>query len=146
MISKLVRGCLILTLVVPMVRAQSVSPEASAAEKKKAQAERDKKTGALVDEIIKELQSLTLPENRIRVCVGLVGSLWPRDEKRARLLFKEAAASLNEIIAEVAREDPEYENRAQLIQQLRQEMVQVAAIHDPRLAIDFLRATRIDLT
>ena len=146
MISKLVRGCLILTLVVPMVRAQSVSPEVSAAEKKKARAERDKKTGALVDEIIKELQSLTLPENRIRVCVGLAGSLWPRDEKRARMLFKEAAASLNEIIAEVTREDPEYEIRAQLIRQLRQEMVHVAASYDPRLAIDFLRATRIDST
>jgi hypothetical protein len=144
MISKLVRGCLILTLVVPMVRAQSGSPETSAAEKKKAQAERDKRTAALVDEIIKELPSLTLPENRIRISLGLAGSLWPRDEKRARSLFKEAAASLSEIRAEVEREDSEYQIQAQLLQQLRQEMVQIAAIHDPRLAVDFLRATRID--
>jgi len=144
MISKLVRGCLILTLVLPMVRAQSVSPEASAVDKKKARTERDKKAAALVDEIIKELPSLTLPENRIRISVGLAGSLWSRDEKRARSLFKEAAASLNEIRAEVESVDSGHENLAQLFQQLRQEMVQVAAIHDPRLAVDFLRATRID--
>jgi hypothetical protein len=146
MISKLVRGCLILALVVPMVRAQSVSPEASAAEKKKARAELDKKTVALVDEIIKELQSLTLPENRIRISIGLAGSLWPRDEKRARSLFKEATASLNEMMAGVDRENFEYEAQAQLIQQLRQEMVQIAASHDPRLAVDFLRASRMDST
>lgn len=146
MTSKLARIFLVLLLVIPIVRAQSVSREASPAEQKKAREEREKKTLALVDEIIKETQSLKLPENRIRIGVGLAGSLWPRDEKRARLLFKEAAASLSEITAAVESGDPEYFNQAQLPQQLRQEMVQMAANHDPRLAIDFLRATRIDST
>src|SRR5262245_6477685 len=146
MISKLVRGFLILLLVAQIVSAQSVPTEASAAEKKKARAERDKKTAALVDEIIKELQSLTLPENRIRISIGLAGSLWPRDEKRARLLFKEAATSLNEINTDNDSGYSDYENPAQLYQQLRQEMVQVASTHDPRLAIEFLRATRVDST
>ena len=144
MISRLVKGFLILLLVVQIVSGQALPSESSAAEKKKARAERDKKTAALVDEIIKELQSLTLPENRIRISVGLAGSLWPRDEKRARLLFKDAAASLREINIEREDQDSLFENRAQLFNELRQEMVQVAATHDPRLAVEFLRATRVD--
>lgn len=146
MISKLANGFMILLLVIPIVRAQSAPPEASATEKKKALDEREKKTLSLVDEIIREAQSLKLPENRIRICVSLAGFLWPRDEKRARSLFKEAAASLSEITAAIDSEDPEYFNQAQLPQQLRQEMVQIAANHDAKLAIDFLRATRTEST
>ena len=144
MTSKLARIFLVFLLVFPIVRGQSVSPEASVAEKKKAREEREKKTLALVDEIIAGSQSLKLPENRIRVNIGLVGALWPRDEKRARSLFKEAVASLNEITTAIDNGDPEYINLAHLPQQLRQEMVQIAANHDARLAVDFLRATRID--
>ena len=144
MTPKLATIFLVFLLVIPIVPAQSASPEASAAEKKKAREEHEKKILALVDEIITESQSLKLPENRIRVDIGLVGALWPRDEKRARSLFKEAAASLNEITTAIDNGDSEYINLAQLPQQLRQEMVQIAANHDARLAVDFLRATRID--
>jgi hypothetical protein len=91
MTPKLARIFLVFLLVIPIVPAQSASPEASAAEKKKAREEHEKKTLALVDEIVTESQSLKLPENRIRVDIGLVEALWPRDEKRARSLFKEAA-------------------------------------------------------
>jgi hypothetical protein len=146
MTAKLAKFFLVLLLVIPIVRAQSAPPETSAAEKKKARDEREKRTLALVDEIITESQSLKLPENRIRIDIALAGSLWSRDEKRARSLFKEAAASLSEITAAIESEDPEYRNQAQLPQQLRQEMVQIAANHDARLAVDFLRATRIDST
>ncbi len=142
MTSKLARIFLVLLLVIPIVRAQSASPEASAAEQKKAREEREKKTLALVDEIIKEMQSLKLPENRIRIDIALAGSLWSRDEKRARALFNDAVASLSEITATVDSGEPEYFNLAQLSQQLRQEILQVAANHDPKLALDFLRASR----
>lgn len=144
MISKLLNVFLILPLVIPMVRAQSVAPEASAAEMKKARAVREKKTLALVDEITNEMRTLKLPENRIRIGIGLAGALWSRDEKRAVALFKEAAASFSEIAAAVNSGDPDYDNQGQLPQQLRQEMLQVAANHDPRLAVDFLRATRTE--
>jgi hypothetical protein len=144
MISKLGRVFLILLLVIPIVRAQSASSGASAAEKRKARDEFEKKTLALVDEIIKEAQQLKLPENRIRVAIGLAGALWPKDDKRARSLFNEAAASLRELTAAIDNGDEEYLNQPELPQQLRQEMVQIAANHDSRLAVDFLRATRVD--
>ncbi len=139
---KLARIFLILLLVIPAARAQSTSPEPSPAEQKKARAERQKKTLALVDEITKELESLKLPENRIRISIELARALWPRDATRARLLFKEAVASFSEIAAAIDNGDPDYQHQTHLPQQLRQEMVQIAATHDPRLAIDFLRATR----
>jgi hypothetical protein len=146
MISKLAKCFIILLLVIPIVPAQTTTTETSPAEKKKAQVEREKKTLALVDEITKELQSLKLPENRIRIEIGLAGALWPRDEKRARLLFKEAAASLSEIAAAIENGDQEDADQDGLAQQLRNEMVQMAAAHDPRLAVDFLRATRTEST
>lgn len=142
MVSKLATLFLILLLVSPVVRAQSASREASAAEGKKAREEHEQHTLALVDEITKEMQSLKLPENRIRVDIALAGSLWTRDEKQARALFKDAAASLSEITAAVDSGDQEYLNLAQLPQQLRQEILQVAANHDAKLALDFLRASR----
>jgi hypothetical protein len=142
MVSKLARFLLIILLVSSAVRAQTASHEASTAEKKKAREERDKQARVLVDEITKEAQSLKLPENRIRVDISLAGSLWPRDEQRARALFKDAAESLSELTAAVDSGDREYANLAHLPQQLRQEMLQVAGIHDARLALDFLRASR----
>jgi hypothetical protein len=142
MASKLATFLLIILLVSPVVRAQSASGEASAAEEKKAREEREKQARALADEIIKEAQSLRLPENRIFVDIALAGSLWSRDQQRARALFKDAAASLSEITAAVDSGDREYINLAQLPQELRQEILQVAASHDARLALDLLRASR----
>jgi TolA-binding protein len=145
MISNIVKGLMILVLVTPVVSSQSAPPEASASEKKKARDEREKKVLALVDELTKELQSIQLPENRIRLSLDLAEAVWSRDEKRARALFKDAVTSLTEIRTAIDNADPEYQHQDQLIQQLRQEMVQLAGKHDARLAIDFLRATRPDI-
>ena len=143
MASKLATFLLVILLVSPVVRAQSASSEASAAEAKKSREEREKQALALVDEITREAQSLKLPENRIRIDMALAESLWSRDQQRARALFKDAAASLSEITAAVDSGDREYVNLAQLPQQLRQEILQVAASHDARLALDLLRASRL---
>lgn len=143
MISKFVHSFLIALLVISIVSAQSASRETSpkSAEEKKAREERDKKALALADQIIGETESLRLPENRVRIDIALADSLWSRDEKRARLLFKQAIASLAAITASAA-DSPDRDYAAQLPQQLRQEILQVAGNHDAGLALDFLRATR----
>src|SRR5689334_11461023 len=64
---------------------------------KKVREEREKKGLALVEEIVSGSQSLTLPENRIRINVTLARLIWTRNEKRARALLKEAAQKLGEI-------------------------------------------------
>jgi len=129
---------------IPAKGQSSEQPQMTAVEKKKAADEREKKMAALLEEILKEMQSLKLPENRIRVATKIADYLWTRDEKRARALFKEAVSSLNELTAVIEGGDPEYLNVYELPQQLRQEMVQMVATHDPRLAVEFLHATRID--
>ena len=130
--------------VIPAKGQSSEQPQMTAAEKKKAAEEHETKRAALLEEILKEMQSLKLPENRIRVTTKIADQLWTRDEKRARALFKDAVASLNELTAAVHTGDPEYYNMYELPQQLRQEMIQMIASHDPGLAVEFLRATRVD--
>src|SRR5262249_2273163 len=115
---------------IPAKGQSSEQPQMTAVEKKKAADEREKKMAAL----LKEMQSLKLAENRIRVATKIADHLWTRDEKRARALFKEAVSSLNELTAVIEGGDPEYLNVYELPQQLRQEMVQMVATHDPRLA------------
>lgn len=130
-------------LLIPIARAQS-RPEAEAAaqaEQRKLRVERDKKAFTVVEEILKETQSLKLPENRIRIQIALADLLWQRDEAQARSLFKDAATSLSEV-GSVSSESPEFYKLTQLASQLRQEILQVVAKHDARLAIDFLRSTR----
>jgi hypothetical protein len=139
-----VKSVSILLLLIPLASAQSPADQsaAQAAEQKKVREERERKAAAIVEEVIKETQSLKLPENRIRIQIALTDVLWPRDEQRARALFKDAVAGLGDIVAAVDGGDPEYSNLAHLPSQLRQEILQVIAKHDARLALDFLRSTR----
>lgn len=135
---------LLISLTFIPAKGQSSEQPQSAAEMKKAAEEHEKKRAVLLEEIIKEMQSLKLPENRIRVATKIADQFWTRDEKRARALLKDAVSSLNELTAAIQAGDSEYLNMYELPQQLRQEMVQMVAGHDPRLAVEFLRATRVD--
>jgi hypothetical protein len=139
-----VKSVSILLLLIPFASAQSPADQsaAKAEEQKKVREERERKTAAVVEEVIKETQSLKLPENRIRIQIALTDVLWSRNETRARALFKDAIAGLSEFAAAVDSGDPEYSNLAHLPSQLRQEMLQVVAKHDARLALDFLHSTR----
>src|ERR1051326_1829252 len=132
--------------------AQGSTPRDSAAaqkaqeEKAAAQKARERKALALLDEIIAQTQSLKLPENRIRVRAKAAEMLWPRDEKRARALLMEAASDLSALIKsfDPANQFSYHEGISpwQQISQLRQEMIQILSQRDPKLALDFLRATR----
>ena len=112
------------------------------AQDKKAREEREKKALALVDQITQETDSLTLPENRVRIHIALADALWQRDAKRAVTLFRKAAAGFVEIAAAVPATERDYQERSQQTVQLRQEILQAATKHDPGLALEFLRATR----
>ena len=142
MITQLTKSLLVLLVLVPIVRPQSPHPSARADEEKKIQEERHKKALALIDVIVEEMRALKLPENRIRVDMTLTELLWSQDEKRARSLFKEAAASLGELISAINIQDPDSINDAQIAAQLRQEMLLIVMRHDPKLALEFLRTTR----
>ncbi len=127
----------------PPAAQQKVNPEEI--EKKEAI---EKKALLLVDEIIKEITSLKLPENRIRMFALTADALWEKDEKRARVLFKQA---INEFAGIIEISTPRTSNPiresqvAMAIQyrgQLRQEVLQLIASRSPSLARDFLRTTK----
>src|SRR5947209_17116912 len=59
--------------------------------------ELERKTFALLDEVISSAGALKLPENRALVLSSAADLLWTRDDKRARALFKEAINTLNSV-------------------------------------------------
>lgn len=111
--------------------------EASAAER-----ELEKNAVALLEETVREAESLKLAENRVRVQTAAAGLLWPRDEEAARAAFKRAAEAITALISETDPSDPQYYNERGQTLQLRQQLISTAAAHDARLALEFLRATR----
>jgi hypothetical protein len=129
-------------------------------QERKVQEELEKKALVLLDEIIKEAQSLKLPENRIYVQASAADLLWPHDEKRARALFKEVINSFVEIVRKADyrpqrptdlsiayairsyNNSPNPEMLAWMRTQLRQEILQLLMRHDAKLGREFLRASR----
>lgn len=146
-------GALALLLLAPVAAAGQVAapaPVAPAAGQVEQQLERARAEQqarvqsalALLDEVVNEAQGLKLPQNRIRVQLLAAELLWPRDQARARELLGAAANNLTILLNAVAPDDPQYANRINALNQLRQQLLQLVARRDAKLALDFLRSTR----
>ncbi len=126
--------------------------------------ELERKTLAMLDEVAAQAMSLRLPENRSVVLAAAADLLWTHDEKRARNLFWDAlnnVTSTNNITTENAKDSVKgatakdstakrsANEKAQSLNQYytafsaRQEFLRKVAQHDPQLALDMLRATRL---
>jgi hypothetical protein len=135
--------------------------QVSEKEKKEKEAERkqqiERKTYVLVDEIAGGAPGLKLPENRSFVLAAGADLLWEHDEPRARNLFWDALNTLNLMNIPAAgksdsqgakAEKPSAKEREQSFNQyfavfnLRQQLLQQVARHDPQLALDMLRSSR----
>ena len=116
----------------------------SAAKDDAARAREERRTKALtlIDEIIKDAQSLRLPENRLRVMLQTANTIWPVDEKRARLLIKSALETLKELQAAADNDDSPYSQFRPFAAQLRSELLWMLAQRDPELALEVLHVTR----
>ena len=148
------RVILSLTLTVPVFAQSAASPTQSTdggkppgevIDKKAV----EKKALALIDEILKEAPALKLPENRIRLQANGANLLWKHNEKRARELFKLAMTALSDLNVDSAEAPgagwnraPEFQLLSQSREQLRQEILQMVAQHDPKLARELLRSSR----
>jgi len=104
--------------------------------------ELERKALALLDEVLGEMPSLKLIENRIRLRATAAEMLWPRDQERAREIFNAAANDLAGVAAGIETDDPQYHNLVNTTSQLRQRMLGIIVERDPKLALEFLRATR----
>jgi hypothetical protein len=128
-----------LLLITNNVAAQLPQPaRESDEEKAKARKELERKALALLEETLQDVTLLKLAENRAAVRVQAADLLWARDEKRARALFRDAAADLAS-----ARGDGTGRDRtAWMLMQLRAQMLNAAASRDPQFALELLRDSR----
>ncbi|MDQ1524670.1 MAG: hypothetical protein QOE47_2594, partial [Pyrinomonadaceae bacterium] len=115
---------------------------AGAVEQADEQAELERKALALLEEVIGETSTLKLVENRIRLQAAAAEILWPRNQERAREIFNAATNDLAAVAAGIETDDPQYYHLTNATSQLRQRMLGVIAERDPKLALEFLRATR----
>jgi len=105
--------------------------------------ELEKKALALLDELVGEAMSLKLVENRIYVLVTAADLLWKRNEPRARALFTEAVNQFMSIEQPTEPDDPRAMQAIGLRVELRTQLLQTLASRDSRMALDFLRASRL---
>src|SRR5918999_926279 len=105
--------------------------------------ELERKTFALLDEVIGSAATLRIPENRALVQSSAADLIWKRDEKRARALFREALDNLREAMPKSSAPMSRDQTRAhQIILQQRKEVLQIVARRDPDYALELMRATR----
>ncbi|HEY6332404.1 MAG TPA: hypothetical protein VI756_23970 [Blastocatellia bacterium] len=97
----------------------------------------------LLNQVIVEIGGLKLAENRVRLQMLAAHILWKRDQPRARLLFKQAADSLAELIHSMEPSDAQYGSQYAIAVQLRQDLAMMAATLDARMALDFLNTTTL---
>src|SRR5947209_6069636 len=101
--------------------------------------ELERKTFALLDEVISGAATLKLPENRALVLSSAADLLWAHDEKRARALFKEAINTLNSVSVPFDEKMKDEERSAYWrFAQQRKEILQMVARHDADLARELL--------
>ncbi|HEX8500874.1 MAG TPA: hypothetical protein VF659_09810 [Pyrinomonadaceae bacterium] len=127
-------------LVLSAASAAQIPPvkQESEEEKAKARKELERKALVLLEETLQGAQLLKLPENRAAIRLQAADLFWARDEKRARSLFRDAAADLA-----AARAQEAGRGRAGwMLMQLRSQLLYTAAARDPQLALELLRDTR----
>lgn len=93
---------------------------------------------ALLAEIEETIPQIKTPQTRIRAQLKAAQLLWDIDQKRASKLFADAAVGFKEFLA--ATDDIFLFSST--VAQLRQDIVQALAEHDPDAALELLRATR----
>ena len=130
--------CLLILSTTAAAQLPQAKPE-SEEERARARKEVERKALALLDETLEGAVVLKLPENRAAVRVQAADLLWPRDEKRARALFRDAAADL----AAVKPGDQGRGDRAYWVgMQLRSQLLYTVAARDAQLALELLRESR----
>jgi hypothetical protein len=98
---------------------------------------------ALLVETAASLQTIRLPETRVRLQVQAAQLLWDTDERLARKLLDEAIEGVKEYLENVDTNDEQNLNQSyQTAMELRNEVTTALTQHNPELALSFIRSTR----
>lgn len=98
---------------------------------------------ALLGEAENLIHEIRTPQTRIKAQLQASQMLWELDQKRALKFLNDAAAGLTEFIATLEPGDQSYMIEYAGITQLRQEILQTLATHDPDAAVNFLQASKL---
>lgn len=144
MISRHLKLSLILISLISLpafAQTPSVPPQTD--EQRKVQKDLEQKALGLLEDVVKDSDAFKNVENRIRIKALAANILWPHEEARARVLFKEAIVSLADFLNNQESGDPSDDPRMlEAARSLRRELLQMLAQRDARLAREFMRATR----
>jgi hypothetical protein len=132
---------LLISTSVAFGQAAAVAPTASPAAEK-SPPEIEKKALSLLERTIGDADSLRLPENRVYVFASSADLLWTRDEKRARQLFRRGANELNALFGASEENADELPEHFWILQNSRNQFLNLVASRDVELALEFLRQTR----
>jgi len=125
---------------------QPTAQEPTSDDAAKQKAELEKNAYRLLDQVIDEIQSLRLPENRVRIQINTADLLWDRNQERARSLFQQASEAVSDLVHSAAAASTGNQRGGQQPDRrafaLRQELVLAAARHDAPLAYQLLAATK----
>jgi hypothetical protein len=111
-------------------------------EQQEAKQELERKALLLLDDVINDAKVFKNAENRLIIKVIAGDLLWPRNEARARTLFKEAANSFSEVMSTSDDSDAQEIPFLNTSAELRRSLIQTLARHDPQWARELLRSTR----
>lgn len=125
----------------PALAALAQTPAQSQSQKE--QKELEKKALALLDELVGEAMTLKLVENRIYALTTAADLFWKHNEDRARALLREAINQFMLIEQPQELDDPQAMQTMQIRMELRTQLLQSLASRDSRMALDFLRASRL---
>jgi hypothetical protein len=133
---------LMLLVLMPPAVAQTLPSQTSKEEEEKARVELERKVLILLEEIVSDAQLLKLAENRAILQASAADLLWARDEKRARVFFRDAITGVGDALVNINRKDSSQIYSFWMLVQLRHYLLRMVARRDPQLAVDLLAATR----
>lgn len=95
----------------------------------------------LLSEVADSVSQLRVLRTRVKTQLQTAELLWPSNEKVATRLLGEAVEEVKQFLAHADSSDDYYQNFS-LGLQLRTEVLNVVALHDPEMALTFLHSTR----
>ncbi|OLE52337.1 MAG: hypothetical protein AUG51_18490 [Acidobacteria bacterium 13_1_20CM_3_53_8] len=148
-LKRLLASLVLASLFVSVVRAQmpaTRTDSTSVLDQQHLQEDLKKKALALLDEVIKDIDGLKVPENRIHFKAVAADLLWEHNEQRARTLFRDAITEFNQL-SSIPQTDDDSDGinlmpPGMSIASLRREILFGMARHDARNARNFLRSSR----
>lgn len=100
----------------------------------------------LLEDMAAQLDTLRCAENRSMMRATIAASLWAQDEPRARAIFRQSIADLGAISFDATAPAYQLNNERQAALNLRQQILQMVAQRDARLALELLRSSAGELT